>query len=325
MRKVLKPIKPFMDKKLDCYQNMLVTLLNYYNCKIDLLGSVWPWQFTYRKIDNRMQIMSKHIATDKNIELLFGFKVIREYFDITMIKTSLIEKLKHGPVIINLDQYYVPHHFVHIYQKEHGQHSLLIVHYNAIQDQFYCVDSFPEYSGVIEYRFLEEGIIQYPFDNVKHQYSTLRKNTCIDVKHEEEVYNDFIESLKVFQANFPADKTFSLPYILQELKRYQTNYNSTYFWDWLNEFLRGTWIWELDRMPPWTIDYLLSQQVKRISKVNEVCEHINICNKMLVSSTRILYKSAIIKSVSNLNRGIELLDETVRMQEKTIALILENK
>ena len=237
-----RAIQPYTEMKLDCYQNLLVTLLNHYGCNIELLGSILPWLFEDKNPNNgKHKITNQVVATDKRIEELFGYKVVRKYFSPDNILEKIAEEIEVNPIIVNVDQYYVPHHYIHIYKKKHGQHSLLLIGKEE-SGSIICVDTFPEYYGPISSESLKEGIENFPSLHVLFQYSLLSKQNNLKVKNLGEIFDDFILSAKKVECEASNEKNFSISYILLEVLKNLNTLSEDDFFHWLNSFCEGTWM-----------------------------------------------------------------------------------
>lgn len=316
---IFHDIVPYTEKRLDCYQNMIVTILDNYGCDLCLLGSTLPWRY-YRR-QNTGDIANYYIASDNIVESLYGYKVVRQTFDSEKIKDTIIDTVKSFPVIVNVDQFYVPHHYVHIYQKQHGQHSLLINGYKEDGEIFYCVDAFPRYIGGISYDNLEVGIKSFPYEYVKMEYSTIAKaNTRII--NSGEIFNKFIESSKAY-INYDDNDEFSNQVIISLIDNIALRPDVDFFAE-LQYLFRGTWVWELDRVADWTISYINTEYVRNIygdKKIKYISNLILQCNLIIVSGYRLLFKSIVSKSKNVCFKGCEKLKEAILIQNDIYELI----
>lgn len=235
-------IVPYTEKKLDCYQNMPVTLLHHYGYDVDLLGAVLPWRYYFRKQTN--EITNWYIASDNIVASLYGCHINRRKFSSGKIYDTLLQETAERPVIVNVDQYYVPHHYVHIYRKQHGQHSLIINGYDESERAFYCVDAFPQYTGKISCDELITGIMNFPYDYLKLEYSFIVKVEDLPEKRDE-IFLSFLSSVNAYK-NSPEDRVFSNAAIISILDSINTKDDELFFHK-LQDVFRGNWIWELDR------------------------------------------------------------------------------
>ena len=318
---ILYNILPYADKKLDCYQNMLVTLLHHCGCNVSLLGAVLPWRF-YRR-QKTGEIANYYIANDKAVTSLFGYKVMRKKFDERGLTETLMTEIKKRPIIVNVDQYYVPHHYVHIYGKQHGQHSLILIGYSEDDNCYFCIGVLPEYKGSIPKNELESGIKNFPYEYNKLEYSYI-ENHNIPVMDNKRIFQNFVESTDSF-LNPMDNNIFSNRAIINIFENICHESDETLFVI-INSLLKGTWIWELDRVANWTISYLCSDYIKNIlndEKIDILISLIEKCNTVVVSAYRVIYKSTLNKSRNIFNKGFEKLREAVKLQDDIYRIIKE--
>lgn len=307
-------IEDTIELNLNCYQNMVVALLNNAGCDITLLGAVPPWIFYKR--DGSGEIVNYYIADKNIVESLYGYTIKKQNFESDNIIETLILNLNEHPLIVNVDQFYVSHHYPHIFQKQHGEHSFIVNGYDKSKRKFFCVDSIPKYTGEISFEALELAIKNFPAIQRDKQYGFIEKinNTKID---NIELFNNFVKLSKAYMNNNHTNVYFSNFANVLFINKLICGQNKDIFSE-IKNLLKGVWMWELDRTATWTIRYLNTQYVKQIygeERVNCLSKQILECNLKVVAAYRILYKSTITKSMEELMRGVNKLKEAVEMQE----------
>lgn len=316
---ILHNLVPYSEKKLDCYQNMLVTILANEGCDLNLLGAMLPWRYYRRGVSG--EIANCYIASDSTVEEVYGYEVRRQIFQLGSIVENLIDALSNGPVIVNVDQFYIPHHYVHIYQKQHGQHSLLITGYNKQKNIFYCVDAFPQYTGEISCGVLETAIKNFPFEYVKMEYSTVAQIERV-VKSTDEILKGFVKSSRAYR-EYEDKGVFSNRAILELFDEIAT-LSDLCFYEELNSVCSGTWIWEMDRTVHWTISYINTEYVRKVygdENIKLLEKLLLQCNAICVGAYRLIYKSLVSKSRKNFWQGHDKLKEAILVQNEICKLI----
>lgn len=112
-------------------------------------------------VNKEVAIVNKIICNNERMKTLYNISLVQKTFDLNI--TADIRKIVTDmPIIVNLDQYYVPHHYPHIFNKQHGRHSLLLLNFDQKQGVF-CLDTMPEYKGFIDCESLAMGIKSFPY------------------------------------------------------------------------------------------------------------------------------------------------------------------
>lgn len=127
---------PFSEPRLDCYQNCVATLLRAQGENIVYLGACWPWEFVvHAKSDTARSLNDYVLRNTKCVKA----DVLKRFYGIYLRRShakgeALLRELHEGtrmktPLIVNVDEFYMPYHFQHVYRKQHGVHTILFISY----------------------------------------------------------------------------------------------------------------------------------------------------------------------------------------------------
>jgi len=304
--------------KLDCYQNCLLNLLELFKFDITFLGAQWPWSFYIKedKFGIAPVIRNKYMAEKSIIEKIYGISVIRKKIDSSeaVLIKKIKEKIKVCPVIINVDEYMVTHHYFHIYNKQHGPHSLLLYDYNYFTDSFKCIDSFPDFKGEIKKDKVISGFYSYPEEAGGKYILTYFKITQFKDINEKKIFEEFCISLKEKEK----ENYKSLTSLVEIINIQINNLNTNELLEWLNSFTKGSWIWEIERNAFLTIKYL-----NRIGINQEIINEIEEINLRLNKTMKKMYKLIVSRKISFLANIMTDLEKIVESEDKIKERILQ--
>ena len=286
----------YLNVKIDCFQSLLLMLLEKEGLQTYRLGSIVPWQLILEKNDyGLIKVHLPIVVSDKKIFEIFGVNVVRKFFR-DDIRKELSDILKKTSIIVNIDQFHVPHHYTHIYKKKHGQHSLLLTKYNDTTVS--CIDLIPDYNGEIEIKELVEGIKSFPENDIRKQYLYLEKKENMNTDLKMELVNCIN---KIFDKN---NKTiFHLYDIIEE---HIDVINEEEYWKWLDFILMGRWLWNFDRPAKFFLIYL--ENILPVFNMNieffEMKQKVEKINNFFFVSLRKLYACSIKRDLKKLREVI---------------------
>ena len=300
-------IKPYTDHIIDCYQNLIMTILNHDKQPVLKLGATWPWSFIVdvEKTSIYNQIMTSH----EQVRQLFSYDIVKQKLEEKCFLKELDKILRYYPVIVNVDQFYVKHHYSHIYMKEHGIHSLLI--FKKRTDAIYCIiDCLPAYQGEISAENLMQAIDSLPSDELRYEI-TFCKPVIGTVLTNQDIYQRFIRSSDEDITPYSINRLYEL---LNEEVR---NNNS-------NDFLYGicnnsNWIWEAERKASITKAYILAyNEFNNNIITSEICTLIDDINAKFALSIKKMFKSCISPRRQYFQAAFDLMREACLIETQFI-------
>lgn len=322
----IEHILPYTEMKLDCFQNLIITMLNYYNVNIDFLGATWPWLFEKDYVNKEVAIVNKIICNNERMKTLYNISLVQKTFDLNI--TADIRKIVTDmPIIVNLDQYYVPHHYPHIFNKQHGRHSLLLLNFDQNQGVF-CLDTMPEYKGFIDCESLAMGIKSFPYKFGHLKYCWLESEKINYKSDQETLFIYFSQLLKATYEinNLSSHKSdLGLKNILNIVKEMDED-GEIKLNKLLDRLLQGTWIWEVNRSPNWLIKYLKTDYVTKMLGTNNIeatTERIADVNNKVALAFKVLYKYLVSKRISDFVKGKQLLINAQREENELLQYLIE--
>ena len=319
----IKNIPPYTEMKLDCFQNLLITILIHYGLNVDYFGATWPWLFEIDYINEEAVIVNKVICNDERIKTLYNIALAKKDFseDIISDIRRIVDEM---PIIINLDQYYVPH--PHIFNKQHGRHSLLLLSDDQEQGVF-CLDTMPEYKGFIDRESLVIGIKSFPYKFGYSKYCWLESERINYNVDQESLFMYFTQLLNATYIinDLPSHKLdLGLKNILNTVKEMNEG-SEAELSESINKLFQGTWTWEIDRSPNWLIRYLKTDFITKklgSDSIEKVTERIAAVSNMVALSFRVLYKYLISKKINDFTKGKELLINAQKEENELLQFLL---
>lgn len=307
-------ICPETSIKIDCFQNLLLTLIKNKNTNPCIFGSVWPW-FFYRK-ENTEIILYQYFVSEKSIKELSGHQLIESNIQGNVIE-NLGDNLKRNPIIINVDQYYVKHHYPYVYQKVHGIHSLLLLDYDLKKSQFLAIGAFPTFKGWIDANEIAQGIISISkISNTQKKYYWLQSLDNWKQPTKDDIKNRFISSLNAHE-NYFGFEVIEINDIADMFIRMHENGRDS-FLHLFEKISNERWFWEIERPGNLLISYIESDVYSPISSLSEKKEVISIIkevNSLLVLSLRKIYKYQLSNNTSSFSDGVEMLKISANKSE----------
>ena len=242
-RKILN-IKPYIEIEIDCTQNLLASLLEYYGYNIFLCGARWPWEFEYKKNDKHWKetvIKLTKNFSKKSLKEIYDINLIHNYFenskDLLYELNRLIQNNKF--VLVAVDQYYVPYHYNYIYKKKHGINTVLITGYDEKERTYVCTSAIPYYVGNIKAEVIKECI-----DNLTTYWMAyLDKPENGDLDKEKYVNNLFLKNMESLYTDFKNNNPSSFFYSKDLFNVLKNNTNEIM----LKKLVEGDWCWKIDR------------------------------------------------------------------------------
>lgn len=293
-------LKPYTDIKIDCNQNLILSVLDSEGIDVIRFGAIWPWRFN---ISTNCKVSNLYIISDERISTVAGYDIIYRKLNPDTLLNDLDDYIIYGPVIVNVDQYYIKHHYKHVYLKEHGLHNLIITLKN-VEHSYKCIDCIPEYSGDICNDELLKALVEYPVENMRYEVKYLRKNASCS-QNEQELYESFmnsiLESKKENTSKVHDMDILELSEIINTISDNGNNLDGE-----LPIFLEGTWIWEIDRNAKLTIKYMEKYLSKIVDEetISRAVNEMMYINHQLSLVMKLLFKSRICKSKDILKKAL---------------------
>lgn len=329
----IKELEPYDYLKLDCFQNLVVTLLQHYQLPVEYLGTMWPWTFqVVPEMDEEDNLLSYHVenaecATSQHIKEIYNADLVTEEiqdgsFVLEKVKKFIDQKV---PVIVGIDQFYVPYHYPYIYHKLHGPHSIIVTTYESSKEEVECVDAIPRYKGTIPYSEFEEGVKQ----KERPWHSILLMPEEEFVLEEERIWNVFLDSVHNVRNNYEAGK-YEICYapairkIITSIVNNPEKEKQIYS---LKQLCEGVWLWEIGRKPEWLVAYLKTPYVQHnYNKWQEVIELIEANNKDWQLASKFLFMATKKKENSGfLERVLGYFDVIIDREKGIMNLLLKER
>ncbi|MNI23134.1 hypothetical protein D3C73_767070 [compost metagenome] len=315
----MKDISTLSKPELDCYQNLVASLIQDSGYCTEFLGAVWPWEFArkseqyesvIRLVDTEpVNLNSLKNLYNINMNTIFPVDVEAAWDD---IKNKLDEAI---PVIVNFDQFYAHYHYPHIYGKQHGEHAVMLLRYEDKSELVDCVSSIPFYKGTMHYNQLFMGMKEVS----ELSYTVLAFGDKNLIKSKYSVWREFLILIKqlrqAYTESLHQDSENEMIYapgfkrLLEELILLDDQE--------LSETLRilctGTWGWHIDRRCKWTINFILlfktNSNEEQLTRIIELLEENNrdwiLVYRFLFKSSQTLKKNELYNTVERLERIIE--------------------
>lgn len=316
------------EHPLDCYQSLVISILDYYGFSaLESLGSVWPWLFHISEVKSGVPVVhNKYLTNNERLLRLFGCSMTVRKIDSENIQSTLLEELSKNPFILNIDQYFVPHHYSHIFMQKHGEHTLLVKGVCDDQSQYYCLDVRPKYDGMIPADMLIHGI-QYYNHMGGSRISTLNILHNVRLTHDE-VFEMFVNEVKLVihlieSRPITHDKN-SLLDVVMIIKSYYEEMSFEEYLLTLRELCSLPWFWELERIYAWTLYYLNAEYPRKrlgIYHAQFILDLRSICSEAK-SLFKKLYKSTLVRNKSYCDDVFAQLDYLCDMEYNVIKRLL---
>ncbi len=321
-----------------------------------IFGSVWPWKFyKARKAD---QILYPYFVSETALQKLIGCRLVendirdhvdssgeykdtrsKDHKDINRnnITGALTKALQFHSVIINIDQYYVSHHYPDVYHVSHGVHSLLMLDWDYQKAAFYCIGVFPQFKGWISRDEIETGII-FGFRELndavilKYYYLDGLQTSGLNLK--KVLKNNFIDDLNLIGSSDDdkrfndSDSDYELIGISGFLRMFAEMHSSgrDAFTKRFQAIGKERWLWEIERPGLILLAYLESgiyspfrdpdQNIIADKKAQDIIADIKAINNQLVLSFRKIYKYSIVNQDEIFETGMRLLQTCAKEEER---------
>lgn len=308
-------IEPDTSIKIDCFQNLLMTLLKSQGIDPCIFGCVWPW-FFFKKRDSH-NILYQYFVSTNALENLSGFHLMDSDIKNDLIKT-LVQAVKNDTIIINIDQYYVTHHYPDIFNVSHGVHSLLLLEYDVEKSAFLGVGVFPEYKGWIDENEIVKGMHSdygSPVDLLKYYWLDKIDNWTAPQK--DDMANQFFSNL------YKADKYDDYEAIeisdIYEMFSDMHTLGRDSFVELFKNISNDRWIWEIERPGNVLVAYIQSEYYSPIYLAEErekAVSYIEEINNCLVLSLRKIYKYLLINDYNVFKDGLNFLESSATKSDQ---------
>lgn len=303
--------------QLDCYQNLKALVLKRLDKNTDILGYCWPWEFVLKD-----RTVDGFVVSD--VEGLENGR-FEEYYNVKYIEKEICKEeewlleikdcIDQGlPSIVSFDEFYSFYHYGHVYQKEHGDHAILVYDYNDETRQISFVSAIPVYSGTMSYDLLTEGVLALPRATIIR----IEPRNCEDEQSLDLIWNWFVEDMLAIKNNyykegvtysFRKDDKLYAPQFLQILNEFG-NLSEQEICTQLSTLLQGTWLWHIDRKAQWTLRTL--QNCNYIKKYEaEVQNYFDKVIPKWVIASRILFKFTITHRLNRFDEVKGIMNEIV--------------
>lgn len=297
-------IEPFDLFQIDCFQNLILSILSSQDIDPCIFGSKWPWTFYKEKSTD--EIFYQSFVNEKVLMEFCGYKLIEYNIDTSSIE-DLRNLVKNYPIIINVDQFYISHHYPDIYNTKHGPHSLIIEAYDNSNLRFFAIGVLPKYKGWISTEEILKSLNSNHVESKKVYW--LEKQYEVG-NLEDKVKTSFINSLAESET-FENFDFFQMNEMYDIFKRCLKNYQ---FYDICVDASKKRWFWEIGRLGKIFYYYVKSNKFFPISdKVNKekiLLEIKNIDRGLSVSFKKI-YKVLLTKDEMSLNDALAILEKTI--------------
>lgn len=319
-----KNLIPFTNVLVDCYQNMILTVLDFWRCNIKLIGAQWPWTYYIKDeyTDNPI-VKNKYLIDKQKLKDIYNLDLekVKLKNDKVQIMEDILHYLDICPIIINIDQYMVPYHYPHIYGKQHGPHSLMLYGYEKRKQVFRCVDSIPKFKGEIPVDTIIEGMQSFPGEvGGKLSISFIRDCTHMFCKDITDVLKFFVHSLLIPENDYIG----SVEHIRNILCIQRQMLPDDSFFNWAVQFCKGTWIWEADHNGNFFVYFL--ECVRDETMVQDFAPIIEKASKLNLDiniTFKKLYKAIFTRRISAIDDVLLQLENCIKAEENLKKNILE--
>lgn len=299
-------IKPYEDNYLDCFQNLVLSLIKNAGHDPRLFGSVWPWYFYLDKFES---VRPYYFVTQQAIMELTGGELTEHCLNSDVI-CELAQLVLKYPVIVNVDQFYIKHHYKDIYNVKHGNHSLMLLEYNKDLRSFWCVGIMPTYCGWIDEAEVMESILSFEKDNIGYlKCYTYSASVYPIFNNPIMLTRRFINSILLAEN----DKGMFLNGLYDRIKNFLSNENT-----FENGIFTQRWFWEIERSGKFVSEFIKSpycdSQLIPIGK-DELLYEMNIINRNLGFSFKLLYKYYLVGKKELYDKALLLLNEAVEVEQ----------
>lgn len=295
--------------EIDCFQNLLFSYLDHFKADTQLMKINWPWKFKKRTNKAAPHLITWELCDAVNLTKIndfYGNQGELIYFSDNENRSEILNEClkKYGAVFVCVNEYYVPYHFKHIFEKQHGLHTLLVTDINMKNGTVECVSSIPKFKGNIPLDYFEKAVSS---QNVKEWYAFFRSN--IFKKGSNISYNDILRAELQFDVS-SSDIIYTSD-VLNYLKETNGDLES------LEYMCQGTWGWKITAKGNLLIDFF--KNVDMFGKESDyICECIEKINYSWNKGFKLLFKYLCSKQMTFFTRAIEYIEETCEKEKKLI-------
>ena len=305
--KEIMQIEPYSSIKIDCFQNLLMTLLNSKGIDPCIFGCVWPWFFFKKRNSNN--ILYQYFVSTDALKKLSGFQLMESDIKNDLIKT-LIGAVKNNAIIINIDQYYLTHHYPDVYNVSHGVHSLLLLKYDIEKLAFLGIGVFPEYKGWMDENEIAQGMLSNYISSIDLlKYYWLDKIDNWIAPQKDDIDNQFFSNLYKTD-KYDGYETIEISDIYKMFSDMHARGRDSFI-ELFKSMSNDRWIWEIERPGNVLSAYLQSEYYSPIllaEQRKKAVSYIEEINKYLVLSLRKIYKYILINNYNIFKDGLNYLE-----------------
>lgn len=185
-------IKPLRDMHRNCYEDLIVSVLNWLGKEYEpIFSQTWGFHFDSKKKDIGLGLDAGITSIEEMTKKYTGIEI--KWVPYKMDKEIFFTELKNGnPIFIKTNRYYCP--WSDVYKEKKSQHYCLALGFNE-SGALYCMDPFYSVECALlededlKYGCTEIGLIENRNDNVDFNWKTI----LFDMTEKMKENNVFIE------------------------------------------------------------------------------------------------------------------------------------
>lgn len=312
---IFENISIYNEVEVDCFQNLLISYLELYNADTNFLKICWPWKFESSFIEKNnkyyMTLNQYESISLKRISDIYHNEGIQVYFNNENRILALIEHIKrYQAVFVCVDEYYIPYHYNHIFEKQHGLHTLLVTNIDLQKKIVQCVSSIPFFRGSVPLDLFEKAIYS---PEIKEWFVYFKSHKFAN--HLNSTYKEIIQ--KEFALVKLSDKIIYTKDFLNYLRGIDFN-------DCDIDFLcKGTWGWKITAKGNLMIDVI--KEIRPFNKNHfEIIDSIEQINLNWSKGYKLLFKTACSMNKKNLYRAIKYIESAYKMESALRKMVYES-
>lgn len=314
-------IKPYIETELDCFQNLQISVLQYFDLETKYLGALWPWEFKFKyKNEHFIEIENTDSIDNNKMKSVYNAKLITEDISVFKEKKHKITSYLNDniPVFLGMDQFHVPYHLPTLYQKKHGLHTTLLTANNDI-NEFQCISAIPLYKGSISLGAIEHGSLNKWFATLSLSDSRNPNSAFIKGK--------FISILNIIKSKYDTDTsninqhayTLDIIYILEKM----CESSSVDFAKKIEFLSSGTWGWKIGSKAKLLIEYLkMPELLSRGGNIVHCIDIITLINNEWIVAFRLLFKAIYSNTKMLVQKVISKLKDIVELEKCLLNLLI---
>ncbi len=297
---IFENINVYNEIEVDCFQNLLLSYLQLFHADTNYLKICWPWTFERHFVEKnakRYMILNQHESISlQRISDIYHNKGRQVYFDENADRASVLEEYlkQYQAVFLCIDEYYIGYHYKHVFEKQHGLHTLLVTNIDMEQKVVQGISSIPVFKGNIPLDYFEKALYS---PEIKEWFVYFESN-----KFETNPISSYKESMKKeFALEKSSDNIIYTKDIITHLKGID-------FHDSDIEYLcEGTWGWKITAKGEMLIDFIEKEKPFN-QKQSEIIEDIKNINLNWSKGYKLLFKFSCSKHEIFFKRAIEYIE-----------------